>query len=216
MSAYGYRKASDLPRTIPVFPLAGALLLPRDTLPLNIFEPRYLNMLDDALAGERVIGMIQPANADTMKPSLAEVGTLGKVTSFAETEDGRYLITLSGICRFRVAGELEAGTPYRQINADYDAFSADLDAPSVHGLIDKARLTDALARYGEVRGFKVDWKVVEDAAPEALVNAVATTCPLDVAAKQALLEAPSVEDRAAALIAILEIESRDGSESRLQ
>lgn len=213
---FGYRKISDLPRTIPVFPLAGALLLPQDTLPLNIFEPRYLNMIDDALAGERVIGMIQPAHPDPARPPLSEVGTLGKITSFAETEDGRYLITLSGVCRFRVAAELEAGTPYRQINASYDDYADDMRPKSGPWSIDKQRLTAALERYGRHHGFAVDWAVVDKAAPEALVNAVATLCPFDIAAKQHLLEAHTIEDRAAALIALLEIDSEPGPENRIQ
>ncbi|NWG53140.1 MAG: LON peptidase substrate-binding domain-containing protein [Hydrogenophilaceae bacterium] len=213
---FGYRKISDLPRTIPVFPLAGALLLPQDSLPLNIFEPRYLNMVDDALAGERVIGMIQPALPDPTKPPLAEVGTLGKITSFAETDDGRYLITLQGVCRFRVAAELEAGTPYRQINAAYDDFADDMRRKSGPWKIDKTRLAKALERYGRARGFAVDWKIVDGAAPEALVNAVATICPFDVTAKQHLLEAHTIEDRAATLIALLEIDADPGSENRVQ
>ncbi|MBI1186400.1 MAG: peptidase S16 [Alphaproteobacteria bacterium] len=216
MAMFGYRKIGDLPRTIPVFPLTGALLLPHDTLPLNIFEPRYLNMIDDALAGERVIGMIQPAEPDPAQPPLSEVGTLGKITSFAETEDGRYLITLSGICRFRVAAELEAGTPYRQINAVYDDFADDMRRQAGPWAIDKPRLTAALERYGRLRGFAVDWEVVEKAAPEALVNAVATLCPFGAAAKQHLLEASTIEDRAAALIALLEIESDPDAERRVQ
>lgn len=218
MSRFGFRKIQDLPETIAVFPLAGALLFPRGALPLNIFEPRYLNMVDDALASDRVIGMIQPANGDPLKPPLSAVGTLGRISAYAETGDGRYLITLSGVCRFRVKSEIEAGTPYRQVAASYDEFVRDLrDAPDSSS-VDKKRLADALARYGDAHGFKIDWTAVDEAQPEALVDAVATLCPFDAAAKQALLEAPNLVDRAAALIAILELDSsaREGPESHLQ
>ncbi|MGE3248688.1 MAG: LON peptidase substrate-binding domain-containing protein [Hyphomonadaceae bacterium] len=206
------RRTSELPRTIPVFPLGGAILFPRGTLPLNIFEPRYLNMVDDALAGTRVIGMIQPAHGDPMHPPLMEIGTLGRVTAFAETDDGRYLITLSGLARFRVEQEIEAGTPYRQVIATYEDYADDLRAAEGGLGVDRERLSAALAQYGAARGFKIDWSAVDEAAPEALVHAVATLCPFDIAAKQALLEAPTLTERAAALIAILETDSgRDGA-----
>jgi Lon protease-like protein len=214
MSQFGYRKASDLPRTIPVFPLAGAILFPRGALPLNIFEPRYLNMVDDALASERVIGMIQPARDEAARPPLTEVGTLGRITAFAETEDGRYLITLTGVCRFRVDCELEGGAPYRKAQAEYGEFAADLrDEPS-GALVDRRRLSEALSHYGDAHGFRIDWSAVQEAAPEALVHAVATLCPFDPAAKQALLESPTVAERAKALIAILELDSADASGSQ--
>ncbi|MGE0597635.1 MAG: LON peptidase substrate-binding domain-containing protein [Hyphomonadaceae bacterium] len=204
MSAFGYRKPSDLPPTIPLFPLAGAILFPRGGLPLNIFEPRYLNMVDDALAGERVIGMIQPAAADAevRAPALAEVGTAGRITSFSETEDGRYLITLTGISRFRVDRELPVGLPYRQAMVTYDDFAQDL-SPS-RSRIDRERLRNALRRYVDSRGYQTDWSAVDEAPSEALVNAVSTLCPFDPPEKQALLEARSLKERCAALIALLE------------
>src|SRR5262245_1419373 len=115
MSAFGYRKPGDLPQTIAVFPLTGAIMLPRGVLALNIFEPRYLNMVDDALGGDRLIGMIQPATGDEDEPApdLAEIGTVGRITAFQEMPDGRYLITLTGICRFELEREFDARTPYR-------------------------------------------------------------------------------------------------------
>ena len=124
----GYVKASDLPQVIAVFPLAGAIVLPRGQLPLNIFEPRYLNMVDDAMAGDRIIGMIQPMGASRTTPVLSPVGCAGRITSFAETSDGRYLITLTGISRFRVASELPSAAPYRQVRALFQPFEADLAA----------------------------------------------------------------------------------------
>ena len=129
MTRHGYRKVADLPETIPVFPLAGALLFPRWSLPLNIFEPRYLNMIDDAMSGSRLIGMIQPVGGDKQAPKLADVGCAGRITSYSETEDGRYLINLTGVCRFMLKHELEVSTPYRQVEAGWAAFADDLVPP---------------------------------------------------------------------------------------
>jgi Lon protease-like protein len=219
MSAFGYRKPADLPRTIPVFPLVGAILFPRAPMPLNIFEPRYLNMVDDALAADRAIGMIQPANDDMRRPLLSEVGTLGRITSFAETGDGRYLITLTGVCRFRIDREIEAGTPYRQAIANYDEFARDLhESTREQSRVDRARLTTALKHYGDARELMIDWASVDEASAEALVHAVAALCPFDAAAKQALLEAPTLPDCAATLVALLELDAAagDGSGTNLQ
>lgn len=219
MSAFGYRKPADLPQTIPIFPLGGAILFPRGGLPLNIFEPRYLNMVDDALGENRLIGMIQPqAGAEhAAKPSLMQVGTVGRITAFAETEDGRYLITLTGVCRFRVSHELTTDTPYRLALAAYDEFAEDLKQPKA-AHIDRERLRHALRSYVDTHGYQADWSAVDDAPGETLVNAAATLCPFDIAAKQALLEAPNVEDRCEALIALLEwgAEPEDGGERPLQ
>src|SRR5689334_6925314 len=122
----GYRRTSDLPQLIPVFPLDGALLLPGGELPLQIFEPRYLNMIDDAMAGDRLIGMIQTKGGKRSNPILAAVGCVGRITSYNETSDGRYLITLTGVCRFEPGEELNLRTPYRQVRAKYARFEADL------------------------------------------------------------------------------------------
>ena len=201
-----YRKPSDLPQTIPLFPLTGAILFPRGLLPLNIFEPRYLNMVDDALAGDRVIGMIQPDNGE-QPPHLSAIGTVGRITAFAETEDGRYLITLTGLCRYRISGELNAPTPYRQAIVAYDEFADDLKDSEI--AIDRDKLRLALRRYVDLHGFKVDWSAVESAGHEQLVHAVSTLCPFDAPSKQALLEAPSLSDRCTALIALLEFGEPD-------
>jgi hypothetical protein len=212
VSAFGYRKPQDLPATIPVFPLTGAILLPRAVLPLNIFEPRYLNMVDDALGGARLIGMVQPADGGVgiQEPQLCEIGGLGRITSFAETDDGRYLISLTGICRFRLTEELNAGTPYRQVLAGYDDYAADLAASGVDAAIDRDNLRDALRRYVDAHGFEADWSAVDDAPPEALVNAIAALCPFDPAAKQALLEARDLRERCSALITLLELDAGPG------
>lgn len=207
MSAFGYRKPQDLPEVIPIFPLPGAILFPRSTLPLNIFEPRYLNMIDDALAGKRLIGMIQPVDRTG---GIAEVGGVGRITTFAETDDGRYLITLTGVARFRVTEELTVESPYRQVRADFSLFGRDLSPPGFEAVIDRDRLRNALRRYVDMHGFETDWSAVDEAPPEALVNAVASLCPFDGLAKQALLEADDLADRCATLIALLEMSAEPG------
>jgi hypothetical protein len=206
MSAFGFRKPSDLPQTIPLFPLEGAILLPRGVLALNVFEPRYLNMVDDALGGERLIGMIQPATGEEKAhdaPRLTDVGTVGRITSFSETEDGRYLVTLTGVCRFDLDREIEAGTPYRQALVSYEPFAEDFAQARGH-TIDRAGLMDSLKTYASLHGFNVDWDSVEQAPTETIINVAAQICPFDSAAKQALLEAVTLEDRARTLIALLE------------
>ncbi|MDP1630090.1 MAG: LON peptidase substrate-binding domain-containing protein [Caulobacter sp.] len=205
--AAGYSKAIELPQSIPVFPLDGALLLPGGQLPLNIFEPRYLNMIDDVMAGDRLIGMVQIRGGDPERPGLAAVGCAGKVTSFAETSDGRYLITLTGVCRFELGDELPAGTPYRQVRTRFTPFEADLQTPEPLSAIDRPRFLKALARYLEQRGLGVDWDTAEQAPSDALVTSLAMGLPFEPAEKQALLEAPSLTDRARVLIALLEIDA---------
>lgn len=206
--AQGYIKAIELPQVIPVFPLPGSILLSRGQLPLNVFEPRYLNMVDDAMAGDRIIGLIQPLTGlDNPHPPLARVGCAGRVTSFNETSDGRYLITLTGICRFRVTSELQVKTPYRQVHADFAPFEADLRAPDPSAAFDRQGFLDALRPYLEHRGLNVDWDTAEAAPQEALINSLAMALPFEPAEKQALLEAATLEDRAEALTALLRIEA---------
>jgi Lon protease-like protein len=208
MGAYGFRKPEDLPPTIPVFPLAGVLLFPRSALPLNIFEPRYLNMIDDALAGDRLIGLIQPLYGETQgEPELCAVGCVGRLTSYAETDDGRYLITLTGLCRFRARREAPASTPYRRIEASYAEFGGDLTDAEGEADVDRARLGAALRHYAEAHGLKADWGAIEAAPGEALINTLAMICPFAPDEKQALLEAANVRARGEALIALLEIDS---------
>lgn len=206
MSAFGYRKPEDLPAVIPVFPLAGALLLPRSLLPLNIFEPRYLNMIDDALGGDRLIGMIQPAqDAQGANPALAQVGCAGRITSFSETDDGRYLITLTGVCRFSIARELAMHSPYRKVEADWRPYAADLSQRDLGNAIDREALARALRHYADARGFQIDWDAARDAPGEMLVNAVCAACPFDPLEKQLLLEADTIADRCDTLVALLEL-----------
>ncbi len=214
----GIRKLSDLPLVIPVFPLDGVLLLPGGQLPLNIFEPRYLNMLDDVMSGERIIGMIQTrangaGSEDEHGPSLAPIGCAGRVTSFAETSDGRYLVTLTGVCRFRTGDELPSRLPYRQVRADFTSFEADLreDGPSADGA-DPAPLLAALRRYLDHRGLAIDWTSAETAPSDALINSLSMALPFDAMEKQALLEAPTMADRRETLVALLEIDAAVGDD----
>lgn len=215
MSAFGYRKPADLPQTIALFPLTSAILMPRGVLALNVFEPRYLNMVDDALGGERLIGMIQPAIGDEGEavPQLCDVGTVGRITSFNETEDGRYLITLTGVCRFDIEQELDGGTPYRQALVNYEPFADDF-ATSPGRSIDRDDLIASLKTYAALHGFQVDWESVEGAPTETIINVAAQVCPFDAAAKQALLETITLEERANALIALLEWDAAAGDEQR--
>lgn len=213
--AQGYVKASDLPQVIPVFPLAGAIVLPRGQLPLNIFEPRYLNMVDDAMAGDRIIGMIQPAGGPVALPSLSPVGCAGRITSFAETSDGRYLITLTGVCRFRVLTELPSQAPYRLIRAQFAPFERDLTAVTDESGFDRHQFLDALRLYLEHRGLDIDWDTAEGAPVEALINSLAMALPFEAAEKQALLEALAIDDRARALTALLRIDAA-GSDDDVQ
>lgn len=206
----GYVRAADLPQVIPVFPLGGAILLPRGQLPLNIFEPRYLNMIDDAMGGDRLIGLIQPSGGAASLPALSQVGCVGRITSFAETSDGRYLISLTGQSRFRVTNELPVQTPYRQVRADFAAFEPDLTPdPGLDDPEARAVLLDALHRWLERRDMDVDWDAARDAPAEALVNSLSMALPFETAEKQALLEAPTVQDRLTALTAILSIDAAD-------
>lgn len=210
-----YKGPDDLPGVIAVFPLAGALLLPRGHMPLNIFEPRYLAMTDDALrSGARLIGMIQPdpvhPGADANKPNLFHIGCVGRITQLAESGDGRYLIQLTGIARFRVEEELAVGTPYRQCRVTYQPFIDDFTARKGEEAVDRKALLRTLADFLKANKLKADWAGIENAPNEALVNALAMMSPYGPAEKQALLEAPDLKSRAEILIAVTEIELAKG------
>jgi Lon protease-like protein len=208
MVASNFKKSQDLPQVIPVFPLDGALLLPHGALPLNVFEPRYLNMVDDAMAGERIIGLIQTRpGGDPERPLLAPIGCAGKITAFTETSDGRYLITLTGLSRFRAREELPVMTPYRQLRADFMAFEADLEPVRDDDGFDRIRLLRALKDYLEHRSLDLDWETAKAAPAEALVNSLCMALPFEPPEKQALLEAGDLCDRREALVALLEIDA---------
>ena len=202
-------RLEELPATFPVFPLAGALLLPRGRLPLNIFEPRYLALTEDALAAGRLFGMVQPdrqaALGDT-GPGLFRIGCLGRICSFSETDDGRYLITLTGLIRFAIAEELPLHRGYRRVRADFTRFAADLDpTASVPGL-DRPALLAALRAYFAHRGIEANWEAIDGMADDALVTTLGMACPFEPAEKQALLEAGTATERAAALAILLRID----------
>ncbi|WP_426050937.1 LON peptidase substrate-binding domain-containing protein [Brevundimonas sp. SL161] len=207
--AQGYVKAVDLPQVIPVFPLPGAILLPRGQLPLNIFEPRYLNMIDDAMAGDRVLGLIQPSGGPARLPSLSAVGCAGRITSFAETSDGRYLVTLTGVARFRVASELPTQTPYRQVRAAFAPFEADLSTPHGGEAFDREAFLAGLKHYLERRQLEIDWETAEAAPQEALINSLSMALPFEPAEKQALLESPALADRVEVLTTLMRIDAAE-------
>jgi uncharacterized protein len=219
-----YHGPDALPGVIPVFPLPGALLLPRGQMPLNIFEPRYLAMTDDALrSGHRLIGMIQPdpthPGPDQNKPNLFRVGCVGRITQFAESGDGRYLIQLTGIARFRIDEELPVATPYRQCRVSYRPFADDFVARKGEDAVDRKALLRALTDFLKANNLKADWQGIENAPNEALVNALAMMSPYDAAEKQAMLEAPDLKTRAEILVAVTEIElakSKTPGETPLQ
>jgi hypothetical protein len=205
-----YKGSADLPENIPVFPLAGALLLPRGQLPLNIFEPRYLEMIDDSLRdGHRLVGMIQPDPAhpgSEDKPTLFKVGCVGRITQIAESGDGRYLLQLTGVARFRVEQELKVATAYRQCRVTYQPFADDFIARKGEDEVDRKAVLEALTSFLKANNLKTDWQGVESAPNEALVNALAMMSPYGPAEKQAMLEAPDLKTRAEILIAVTEMD----------
>ncbi|MHA7885243.1 LON peptidase substrate-binding domain-containing protein [Nitratireductor rhodophyticola] len=202
-----YRSGRDIDSVIPVFPLSAALLLPGGRLPLNIFEPRYLAMTDHALSGSRLIGMVQPrldgAKKADGEPELCDVGCVGRLGSVSETGDGRYLITLIGICRFRVLEELKVKTSFRQCRIL--PFEADLHDGPDEPEVDRSALLKALRAYLDANNLEADWDSVHQAEDASLVNALSMMVPYGPAEKQALLEAPDLKTRADTLIAITEI-----------
>ena len=208
-------KAEDLPRVIPLFPLDGALVLPHTSRPFNIFEPRYLNMLDDVMAAERIIGMVQTASGGSPdRPVLAHVGCAGRVTSFGETADGRYLITLTGLCRFRLQDELTSPTPYRQAKVDFLPYAQDLEPRPGDTGIDRQRLMDALTPFLEHRSLRIDWGALYGAPIAQLVDSLAMALPFDHPELQALLEAGDIDARRQTLITLLEIDGAEGGDEQ--
>ena len=203
-----------LPTVLPVFPIGGAVLLPRGVMPLNIFEPRYLAMVRDAMAGSKLIGMIQPrliADADAddddgiarRRPDLFDVGCAGRITEFRETGDGRMVIALTGVARFAVARELDVTTPYRQVMPDYDAFADDAGEPRPLAPAARSALETTLRAYLDTQGLSADWKAVAEADDDSLVTTLSAVCPFDPVERQALLEARDLPARAATLNALM-------------
>lgn len=220
-----YRLSKDLPQTIPMFPMNGVILLPRSTLPLNIFEPRYLQMTDDVLAGDRVIGMIQPQRGS--EPDLkAEkdvpirtIGCVGRVTEFSEIDDGRMLITLTGICRFHIDSEQKTDLPYRTFNVSYNAFEDDLLPGLGEQKVDRDNLLNVLKTYLDIHELNADWDSIHQSSNEFLVNTLSIISPYGPEEKQALLEANNLKARSEVLIALAEMDiaaGNDGSSTPFQ
>lgn len=205
---------ADLPDTVPVFPLPGALLLPRGRLPLNVFEPRYLAMLDDVLRSEhRLIGMIQPYEFnDGETPRLRTIGCAGRVIAFSEAEDGRYLITLAGVCRFRVRGEVEGFHPYRRVKADWSDFRRDLGGTEEDPGFNRDRFLNVLGKFFSVAQLSSDWDTLREADAEMLINSLSMLCPFEVEEKQALLESPTLAARRETLAALMQFAIASGGE----
>ncbi|MEM1285554.1 MAG: LON peptidase substrate-binding domain-containing protein [Cohaesibacteraceae bacterium] len=216
--------AQRIPDIVPIFPLASALLLPRGQMPLNIFEPRYLAMVDYALGHERLIGMVQPRferdgspvmGLDPDSPPLCSVGCLGRISTFQETDDGRYLITLTGLCRFAIEEEETAITPFRLCRVTTDQFQGDLEQGAGEKLVDRDTLLSTFKAYLEANDLEADWSGVEKASNEALVNALCMMSPYGPPEKQALLEADDLRARAETLIAITELSlARENQDDR--
>ncbi len=206
-------KSSDLPDTIPIFPLPGALLLPRSRLPLHIFEPRFLAMIEDAMkTPTRLIGMIQPYDAPGAAGKLHSIGCAGRLTAFSETEDGRYMVTLSGKSRFRVIKEVEGGfTPYRRCDVSWQGFERDLGLVEKDKGFDRKQFMEQLNRFFADQGLSTDWDSLRDAEDELLINSLSMLCPFEPEDRQALLEAPSLSTRRETLVTLIEYALRGGT-----
>jgi Lon protease-like protein len=220
-----YRSPADLPQRIPVFPLRGAIVLPRATLPLNVFEPRYLAMVNDAMSTARVIGMVQPDGGEEESPvgrtvPLRRIGCAGRITSYQELDDGRLLITLTGIARFTLRDEVVLEKPYRICTVAYDQFAGDFDAGAGEDAVDRQGFLKALKTYLDARNLKADWSAVSKSSNEVLINSLAIVSPYGPEEKQALLEAVDLKARAEMLVALAEMElaaaGAGGSGSTLQ
>ncbi|MCX7565657.1 LON peptidase substrate-binding domain-containing protein [Sulfitobacter sp. F26169L] len=210
-------KQVDLPDTIPIFPLGGALLLPRSRLPLHIFEPRFLQMIEDALkTSNRLIGMIQPNIVPGREGTgLHTIGCAGRISQFSETEDGRYMITLAGVSRYRIVNEVEGFTPYRRCKVSWEGFEQDLRSEETDLGFKRKAFLDALGRYFDVRGLSADWETLKEADDELLINSLSMMLDFDAEDKQALLEAPSLSTRRETLVTLIEYALRGGNEGEM-
>lgn len=210
-------KKADLPETIPLFPLPGALLLPRARLPLHIFEPRYLAMLDDTMkTTHRLIGMIQPRGGPKGDKKLSTIGCAGRLTQFSETEDGRYMVTLTGVSRFRFVRETPGFTPYLKAEVRWNDFARDLGNAEQDTELDRVPFLDLLGRYFAAQQLSTDWDSLKEADAELLVNSLSMLCPFEPEDKQALLEAPTLVTRRETLVTLMEYALRAGDEERMQ
>lgn len=206
---------ADLPDIIPIFPLPGALMLPRSRLPLHLFEPRYLAMFEDCLRTPgRLIGMIQPNSGPGRDSNtLHTIGCAGRVTQFSETDDGRYMITLSGVSRFRMIEEVDGFTPYRRAQVSWTGFERDLGPTDVDAKFDRAGFLNLLERYFRARELQTDWDSLKEADDELLINSLSMLLGFEPEDKQALLEAPSLSTRRETLVTLIEFAMRSGEGS---
>ena len=212
------KKAMDLPDVIPIFPLPGALLLPRARLPLHIFEPRYLAMIEDCMkTPQRLIGMIQSRDVPgSDERPLHAIGCAGRMTAFSETEDGRYMITLSGVSRFRVRKEVKGFTPYRRTEVDWSDFTRDQGEEESDTGLKREAFFDLLKRFFSMHQLSTDWESLSQAEDELLINSLAMLCPFEPDDKQALLEAPSLRTRRETLVTLMEFNLHGGDDEMLQ
>lgn len=211
------KRMADLPAIVPLFPLPGALLLPRARLPLHIFEPRYVQMLEDCLkTPERLIGMVQPRKVPGGPPRLNAIGCAGRLTAFSETEDGRYMITLTGMSRFRMVEEIEGFTPYRRAHVTWEGFERDRGPVETDAALDRDAFLDLLGRFFADQGLATDWETLKDAEDELLINSLSMLLPFEPEEKQALLEAPRLENRRETLVTLIEFAMRGGDEEMVQ
>lgn len=208
-----HTRFEDLPHILPVFPLSGVLLLPDGQLPLNVFEPRYLELVEDALASGRLIGMIQPLTdaeeGSDMRLPLYSVGCAGRISHFSETGDGRFLLTLTGLCRFSTSAEMEMVKGYRRFAVDWTPYRADLDEEKTP-LPDRDRLVAVFRAYGALYGMDINWSAVNEASDQALTVGLPMACPFDRREKQALLECVTASERASMLVALMEMALAEG------
>lgn len=208
---------TDLPDSVRLFPLGGALLLPRATMPLNIFEPRYLALVTDAMASDHLIGMIQPRDGRSAgPPPLYDVGTLGRITQYSETGDGRFLVTLNGLIRFRVLQELPSTTGYRKAKVDYAPYASDWSPAAPLAATARAELESTLRLFLETQDLSADWEAIGSADDESLINTLCAVCPFATAERQALLEAPLLADRSSTLSTLMRFARSEGGDSLLQ
>ena len=208
--------AADLPDTIPVFPLPGALLLPRARLPLHLFEPRYLQMFEDALkTPHRFIGMVQPHDGPAGKDQLHSIGCAGRISQFSETEDGRYMITLAGISRFRIKQEVTGFSPYRKVEVSWDGFDRDLGQTEIDNGFNRPKFLELLEKYFQHKDLQTDWESLKEADEELLINSLSMLCPFEPEERQALLEAPCLGTRRETLATLIEFSLRGGSSEEL-
>ena len=202
----------DMPDVIPVFPLPGALLLPRAKLPLHVFEPRYLSMIEDCMkTSSRFIGMVQTYQSGG-EAKLHSIGCAGRLNQFSETEDGRYMVTLSGVSRFRIKEEVEGFAPYRRCHVSWDGFERDLGKVEKDKTFDRPAFMAGLKRFFEYRELATDWETMQEADDELLINSLSMLCPFEPGDKQALLEAPSLSTRRETLTTLIEFALRGGAD----